>query len=82
MRIEMQMVGRSILKPLESGEYDLAPGSTVADLIEAAERRHGEIPDRRILDVMLFLDNDIPVQYDTPLSETSKVKVMLKIFGG
>lgn len=82
MKISMKIYAREHTQGLRAGDYELPEGTTVAGLIEAAEREAGiTLPDGN-KKVLLFLMNGKPVKRETVLHDGDAVKVLKQLVGG
>ena len=82
MTIEMRFNSSSIAGRLRDGAYEAPEGSTVAELMELAQREAGYELSEDQKDNCIFVFNNSPAFYETALNVDGKLRVMFKILGG
>ena len=82
MMIEVKFNSSELSEKLRSGAYDLPEGSTVASLIELAQREAGYEMTKELEDNLVFLYDNRHAALDTKLGQNGKLRVLHKVLGG
>ena len=82
MVIEVKFNSSELAGKLRDGAYELPEGSTVTDLMDAAQREAGfDMPDE-LSGNLVFLYDNRHAGPDTALFGGGKLRVLFKILGG
>jgi hypothetical protein len=81
MKVQLNVLCDSLIRPLTGGEFTLEEGSNIADLMAHAIQRCGK-PDPRALEFISYLQNNKPAQADSELIPDATVTVVKVPLGG
>jgi len=82
MTVEARFNSNAIAGKLRDGAYELPDGALVGELLEEAQREAGLVLTDEQKNSFVFVFNNAPAAYNTPLSDGGKLRVMFKILGG
>jgi sulfur carrier protein ThiS len=82
MLIQVRFVCTDVFGPLKSGEYELAEGGTVADLMEQIRLSLDGAAREDMMQHIIFLRNGSSAQGSTPLTDGDSLIVMRRRAGG
>lgn len=82
MNVTVKFSVRELLGELRDGVYTLPEGAAITNLIEAsAQEAHRELAEE-VKRSIIFLVNNRPASWETPLNDGDSVRVLYKIIGG
>jgi hypothetical protein len=82
MTVWVKFVAKDLTEGLQNGDYEVADGATVLDVIRAAEAVCGvTLPPDRDKDFQYIL-NDKAAQSYTPVTDGAKLYVLHAVLGG
>jgi len=82
LTIHVRFVAYELTPGLESGEYDIADGSTVRDVISLCEKQYGaSVPPENFKRMYPLFDGK-PVSLDTAITKNGTLHICRIVMGG
>ena len=82
MQIEVKFLCREIVGNFKNGIYTVADNATVNDLFDICQKENNIRVNEKYLNLLVFLADGKPADWQTVLSDVKKVYVLRSVIGG